>query len=105
MRSALVTGGSSGIGLAIARMLREEGFALTLASRTPEKVHAAATELDALGLAADLSREEDDAEVDCYTELEDRECEGDLAHAAAERGHADRAEIEIRRDRQTAGAQ
>jgi len=59
MRSALVTGGSSGIGLAIARMLREEGFALTLASRTAEKVHAAAAELDALGLAADLSREED----------------------------------------------
>jgi NAD(P)-dependent dehydrogenase (short-subunit alcohol dehydrogenase family) len=59
MRSALVTGGSSGIGLAIARMLREEGFALTLASRTAEKVHAAAAELDALGLPADLSREED----------------------------------------------
>jgi len=59
MRSALVTGGSSGIGLAIARMLRQEGFALTLASRTAEKVHAAAGELDALGLAADLSREDD----------------------------------------------
>jgi NAD(P)-dependent dehydrogenase (short-subunit alcohol dehydrogenase family) len=59
MRSALVTGGSSGIGLAIARMLREEGFALTLASRTAEKVQAAAAQLDALGLAADLSREED----------------------------------------------
>ena len=59
MRSALVTGGSSGIGLAIARMLREEGFALTLASRTPEKVQAAAAELDALGLAADLSSEDD----------------------------------------------
>ena len=59
MRSALVTGGSSGIGLAMARMLREEGFALTLASRTPEKVQAAAAELDALGVAADLSREDD----------------------------------------------
>ena len=59
MRSALVTGGSSGIGFAIARMLREEGFALTLASRTPGKVHAAAAELDALGVAADLSREDD----------------------------------------------
>jgi 3-oxoacyl-[acyl-carrier protein] reductase len=59
MPSALVTGGSSGIGLAIARMLREEGFALTLASRTPEKVEAAAAALDAVGLAANLASEED----------------------------------------------
>ncbi len=59
MRSALVTGGSSGIGLAIARMLREEGFELTLASRTREKVEAAASELGAFGTQADLSREED----------------------------------------------
>ncbi len=59
MRSALVTGGSSGIGLAIARMLKEEGFALTLASRTREKVEAAAAELEAHALAADVSKEED----------------------------------------------
>src|SRR5260221_6890254 len=59
MRSALVTGGSSGIGLAIARMLREEGFELTLASRTREKVEAAAAELDAQPIAADMSKEED----------------------------------------------
>jgi NAD(P)-dependent dehydrogenase (short-subunit alcohol dehydrogenase family) len=59
MPSALVTGGSSGIGLAIARMLREEGFDLTLASRTAEKVEAAAAELGAQAVAADMSREED----------------------------------------------
>lgn len=59
MPSALVTGGSSGIGLAIARMLRDEGYELTLASRTAEKVEAAAAELGAVGLQADLSREED----------------------------------------------
>jgi NAD(P)-dependent dehydrogenase (short-subunit alcohol dehydrogenase family) len=59
MRSALVTGGSSGIGLAIARMLREQGYALTLASRTADKVEAAAAELDAVAVAADVSREED----------------------------------------------
>ncbi len=59
MPSALVTGGSSGIGLAIARMLRDEGFDLTLASRTEAKVEAAASELEALPVAADLSREED----------------------------------------------
>jgi NAD(P)-dependent dehydrogenase (short-subunit alcohol dehydrogenase family) len=59
MRSALVTGGSSGIGLAIARMLRDEGFELTLASRTREKIEAAAAELDAQAIAADLSKEDD----------------------------------------------
>jgi NAD(P)-dependent dehydrogenase (short-subunit alcohol dehydrogenase family) len=58
-RAALVTGGSSGIGLAIARMLRDEGFELTLASRRPEKVEAAARELGAEFVAADVSREED----------------------------------------------
>jgi 3-oxoacyl-[acyl-carrier protein] reductase len=59
MPSALITGGSSGIGLAIARMLREEGFELTLASRTKEKIDAAAAELGAQPIAADMSKEED----------------------------------------------
>jgi len=59
MPSAIVTGGSSGIGLAIARMLREEGYDLTLASRTKEKIEAAAGELGATALAADMSKEED----------------------------------------------
>ncbi|HEY4413111.1 MAG TPA: SDR family oxidoreductase, partial [Gaiellaceae bacterium] len=53
-RAAIVTGGSSGIGLAIARMLRDEGYALTLASRRPEKVQAAADELGAVAVAADV---------------------------------------------------
>jgi NAD(P)-dependent dehydrogenase (short-subunit alcohol dehydrogenase family) len=59
MRSALITGGSSGIGLAIGRMLREEGFELTLASRTKEKIEAAAAELGAQAVAADVGSEED----------------------------------------------
>jgi NAD(P)-dependent dehydrogenase (short-subunit alcohol dehydrogenase family) len=63
MPSALVTGGSSGIGLAIARMLREEGYELTLASRTAEKIEAAAAELGAQAIAADMGKEEDCARV------------------------------------------
>jgi NAD(P)-dependent dehydrogenase (short-subunit alcohol dehydrogenase family) len=59
MASALVTGGSQGIGLAIARMLRDEGFSLTLASRTAEKVEAAAAELGAHAVTADVSKAED----------------------------------------------
>ena len=57
-RAALITGGSSGIGLAIARMLRDEGYELTLASRRAEKVEAAAAELGAVAVAADVSSAE-----------------------------------------------
>lgn len=63
MRSALVTGGSSGIGLAIARMLSDEGFALTLAARTPERLEAAAAELGALAVVANVTDEEDCARL------------------------------------------
>ena len=48
-RAALVTGASSGIGLAIAHMLGEEGYALTVAARRPEKLEGAADELRAKG--------------------------------------------------------
>ena len=44
-RAAIVTGGSSGIGLAIAHMLGQEGHALTVAARRPDKLSAAAEEL------------------------------------------------------------
>jgi NAD(P)-dependent dehydrogenase (short-subunit alcohol dehydrogenase family) len=57
--SALVTGGSSGIGLAIARTLRDEGYSLTLAARKLERLEAAASELGATAVAADVQREED----------------------------------------------
>jgi NAD(P)-dependent dehydrogenase (short-subunit alcohol dehydrogenase family) len=53
-KAALVTGGSSGIGLAIARMLRDEGYGLTLVSRRQEKVEAAAAELGAQAVAANV---------------------------------------------------
>ncbi len=59
MPSALVTGGSSGIGLAIAQMLHEEGYDLTLASRTAAKIEAAADSLGAYAITADTSSEED----------------------------------------------
>ena len=58
MPSALVTGGSSGIGLAIARMLREEGYALTLAARKVERLEAAAAELEAASVAVDVRDDE-----------------------------------------------
>jgi NAD(P)-dependent dehydrogenase (short-subunit alcohol dehydrogenase family) len=48
-RAAIVTGASSGIGLAIARVLGEEGYGLTVAARRPEKLEAAAEGLKADG--------------------------------------------------------
>jgi short-subunit dehydrogenase len=50
-RAAIVTGASSGIGLAVARMLGEEGHAVTLVARRPEKLEAAYEALRADGLA------------------------------------------------------
>ena len=59
MKAALITGGSSGIGLAIAQALRDDGYELTLVSRRREKIEAAAAELGALAVAADVSTEEE----------------------------------------------
>jgi NAD(P)-dependent dehydrogenase (short-subunit alcohol dehydrogenase family) len=52
-RAAIVTGASSGIGLAIAKMLGEEGHGLTVASRRPEKLEPAAEEIRATGAAVE----------------------------------------------------
>jgi NAD(P)-dependent dehydrogenase (short-subunit alcohol dehydrogenase family) len=57
--SALVTGGSSGIGLAIAQMLAEEGYALTLAGRKLDRLEAAREGLDASVVQADVASEDD----------------------------------------------
>lgn len=54
MSSALVTGGSSGLGLALARMLRGEGYELTLVARRPEPLEEAAIGLGAEAVAANL---------------------------------------------------
>lgn len=55
MKAALVTGGSSGIGLALARMLHEDGHELTLVARRPEPLEEAARQLGAYAVPANLS--------------------------------------------------
>jgi len=61
-RAAIVTGASSGIGLAITRMLCEEGFGITMAARRAEKLQGAVNALagegfDVHGVPAALSEE------------------------------------------------
>jgi NAD(P)-dependent dehydrogenase (short-subunit alcohol dehydrogenase family) len=63
-RAALVTGASSGIGLAIAELLGERGHGLTVAARRPEKLAGAVEHLRGKGfeveeVAANLTSEED----------------------------------------------
>ena len=63
-RAALVTGASSGIGLAIAEVLGETGHSLTVAARRPEKLAGAVEQLRGKGyeveeVAANLTSEED----------------------------------------------
>jgi NAD(P)-dependent dehydrogenase (short-subunit alcohol dehydrogenase family) len=63
-RAAIVTGGSGGIGLAIARALGEEGYALTLSARRPEKLEESVAGLrsdgfDVQTVPANVTSEED----------------------------------------------
>jgi NAD(P)-dependent dehydrogenase (short-subunit alcohol dehydrogenase family) len=63
-RAALVTGGSSGIGLAIARALGQDGYGLTVSARRPDKLEQAADELRSEGLEvearpANMAQEDD----------------------------------------------
>ena len=64
-RAALITGGSSGIGLATARALGAEGSGVTISARRPDKLEAAAEQLrgEGLDVHAVAANVADDAEV------------------------------------------
>ena len=62
-KRVLISGGSSGIGLAAAQRFLEEGARVFLCGLDPDEVDAAVSELaefgTAAGIAADVSREDD----------------------------------------------
>ena len=67
-RAALITGASSGIGLAIARALGQDGYGITVSARRPDKLEEAAKQLEAEGLEiltvpANMAKEEDIANL------------------------------------------
>ncbi|MDT8436939.1 MAG: glucose 1-dehydrogenase [Gemmatimonadota bacterium] len=60
-KAAVVTGGNSGIGFAIATALRDEGAGVAILGRSPESLAVAASELgpDAIARRGDVTRPED----------------------------------------------
>jgi 3-oxoacyl-[acyl-carrier protein] reductase len=57
--AVLVTGGSCGIGLETARVLRSRGARVAICARHADILEAAAKEIDALPIVADVSKEDD----------------------------------------------
>src|SRR5258708_17084458 len=57
--NALVTGGSSGIGLETARLLKTKGANVVICGRDRARIERSAEEIGALGVAADVSVEHD----------------------------------------------
>jgi NAD(P)-dependent dehydrogenase (short-subunit alcohol dehydrogenase family) len=62
-RTAIVTGGSSGIGLEVGRQLTEAGYDVVLTARRPEPLREAAEEIGARWVAADSTVPEQFASV------------------------------------------
>src|SRR5471030_158051 len=57
-KKVVVVGGSSGIGLATAEMVKKEGAEVVIASRNAERVKTAAAKVGAIGITADVTNDD-----------------------------------------------
>ena len=62
-KTFLVTGGSSGIGKATAKLLADKGGKVAITGRDPEKLRKVAEEINAFGIHADVAKDEDIAKT------------------------------------------
>jgi NAD(P)-dependent dehydrogenase (short-subunit alcohol dehydrogenase family) len=65
-KTALVTGGNSGIGYATAKLLKAIGYDVTICGRNSERVNQAAAELGVNGLVADMGIASDVVKLAAY---------------------------------------
>ena len=63
MKTAVVTGASSGIGAATARMLAGAGYRVICAARRAERIEALAAEIDGVAVECDITVDEDVARL------------------------------------------
>lgn len=63
MKTAVVTGASSGIGAATARQLAERGYRVICAARRAERIEALAEEIGAVAVVCDITSDEDVARL------------------------------------------
>ena len=63
MKTAVVTGASSGIGEATARLLADRGFRVICAARRAERIEALAKEIGGVAVACDITKDDDVARL------------------------------------------